>query len=231
MAEGLDKLAKMLGQKTVAKADNRAIAKSDDYLDDDDMFADDDELEDDFADEMIDKGDHMGKEDDDMLFSKGDDYDDDYDDDDDDDDDDDEIFAKAHTVDGTEVLNNIYKTLTEMQNMNRVMAKALMEVGNASKENRRQMQHLAKAVTETGEAIGNAPRVAKSGRRRPKSKGRDNNNRQVLAKAVDLASSNTQLFTATDVALLNSYANSGNTKAISQRFNTEQLDAIGLLKN
>lgn len=232
MAQGLEKLAELLGTKqTVAKA-KQPVAKNEMFFDDeeededvmakgDDMFADDEELENEFADEMM---------------AKGDDYDDDYEDDDEDEDDE-EIFAKAsnkqgHVVDGTEVLGNILSALEDLQRTQRVMAKAVMDVGNMNRETRRQMQVMSKAMNDTQEVVGNAPRVAKSGRRRPKSKSaQPKADKQMLAKAVNAASSNRELFTANDVAVFNSMANRGDMQAIQNRFTPEQLNAVGLLKN
>jgi len=180
-------------------------------------------------DELMVKGEGYEEDDDEELFAKGEDYDED---DDEDDDEDEPMFSKTHQVDGAAVLQSVLAALEKVTRKQDVQDKKLNTIAKAVLDTHNAVQGQKSTIAKAVNAVSNAPRVARSGRKRPApNRSQRQVNPQVLAKAVDVATSDKTLFSATDVSILSSMAQRGDVDGIKRKFNTEQRAKLGLLNN
>ena len=173
---------------------------------------------------------HLDEDDDDMLeedelMVKGEGYEED-------DDEDETMFSKTHQVDGAAVLQSVLAALEKVTRKQDVQDKKLNTIAKAVLDTHNAVQGQKSTIAKAVNAVSNAPRVARSGRKRPApNRSQRQVNPQVLAKAVDVATSDKTLFSATDVSILSSMAQRGDVDGIKRKFNTEQRAKLGLLNN
>lgn len=179
-------------------------------------------------------------EDDDDLEMDFSEYDDDRDDDvddadpddekKDDEDDKDDVDATPFVKAISEALEDSSRDLGTLKEQNSLLAKAVLELGGMLEEIGKKLgglEGLETRVNRLEEAL-KQPRKAKSAftqQGQPIAKAAPAVNwTEIIAKA----EGNTALFTVSDMARLNHYANAGSLHEVLAKFNPRQLEALGL---